>query len=150
LRIEIAGLVPGDDHDRLVVTGAATLNGTLAVELVNFTPSVGQTFEGMTFASRTGDFSALDLPCGAGFALQAQVNATNVVIEVIPGGSVPGDLNCDCAVDAGDVVPFALAVLDETAYDDAFPGCDRDNADLNDDLAVNAADVRHFLALILP
>ena len=63
LAIEIAGLVPGEDHDKLVVTGAANLAGTLDVTLLNgFTPNNGDTFDILDFASVTGDFSTLNLP----------------------------------------------------------------------------------------
>ena len=45
LALEIGGLVPGEDHDKLAVTGTADLNGTVAVELTGgFTPANNDTF----------------------------------------------------------------------------------------------------------
>ncbi|MEQ9408902.1 MAG: CARDB domain-containing protein, partial [Fuerstiella sp.] len=64
--VELGGLVPGTEHDRLNILGTATLAGTLNVSLINgFSPADGDEFEVLTFASRTGDFdtkNGLDLP----------------------------------------------------------------------------------------
>ena len=61
LNIEIGGLTAGSQFDRLIVTGAATLNGTLRVTRVNgFQPGAGNSFQVMTFASRSGNFSNLN------------------------------------------------------------------------------------------
>src|SRR5439155_11536246 len=57
LNIEIAGTTPGSQYDRLVVTGAAALAGTLTVSFLNgFTPSASDSFKVLQFASRTGTF----------------------------------------------------------------------------------------------
>ena len=46
LQIEIGGTTPGSQFDMLDITGAATLDGTLEVSLIDgFTPSVGDVFE---------------------------------------------------------------------------------------------------------
>jgi len=56
LNIRIGGLTAGTQFSRLTVSGsapAATLNGTLNVNLVNsFVPNIGNTFQIMTFQSR--------------------------------------------------------------------------------------------------
>jgi hypothetical protein len=56
----------------MTVTGAATLDGTLNVALVNgFTPALNDRFRFMTFGSRTGFFSAQNgLDLGGGLAFQ--------------------------------------------------------------------------------
>ncbi len=59
-----------------------------------------------------------------------------------------GDMNCDYAIDAGDIAPFHLAVTDPNAYAAAYPNCDRNNADINGDGAINATDVSLFWALL--
>jgi hypothetical protein len=52
LALEIGGLVPGDDHDKLVVMGIADLDGTVAVELTGgFGPSTGDEFDVLDFTS---------------------------------------------------------------------------------------------------
>lgn len=151
LAIEIGGTVPGTQFDRLVVSGMATLDGTLSVSFIDgFPPMVGQTFEVMTFASRNGTFANLALPCPGGVGVQVNVNATNVVVEIVPGGGTLGDLNCDCTVNLDDVEPFALALIDSIAYDDAFGPCVIDNADMNADLSVNAADLPGFIDALVP
>jgi hypothetical protein len=61
LSIEIGGTNAGTDFDQLVVTGAATLDGTLNVSLINgFVPDPGTTFTIMTFASYSGAFATLN------------------------------------------------------------------------------------------
>ena len=46
--------------DTIAVTGAATLAGTLNISLVNnFTPSAGQSYKVLTFASSSGDFATI-------------------------------------------------------------------------------------------
>jgi len=72
LVIEIGGLNPGpgasdpDDpdynngYDQINVTGTATLDGRLQIQLINtlnFNPSLGDSFEVMTFGSVVGDFA---------------------------------------------------------------------------------------------
>jgi hypothetical protein len=58
LSIELGGLSPGGEFDKLAASGSATLGGTLGISLINnFTPQVGDEFEIMTYASRTGEFS---------------------------------------------------------------------------------------------
>ncbi|HVS35748.1 MAG TPA: PKD domain-containing protein, partial [Gemmataceae bacterium] len=59
LNIEIGGTNPATpDFDQLLVSGTATLNGTLNVSLINgFTPTVGESFEILTFGLRSGDFA---------------------------------------------------------------------------------------------
>jgi hypothetical protein len=67
LNVDLGGTAAGQ-FDRLQVTGAATLGGTLNVSLVGgFLPAVGNTFEILVFASRTSDFATvtgLSLPNG--------------------------------------------------------------------------------------
>ncbi len=63
LAIELGGTTPDTDHDQLVVTGAATLGGTLEVTLINdFSPELGDTFTIMTYGSSTGSFDFASLP----------------------------------------------------------------------------------------
>ena len=59
--LQSAASTAGSQFDRLIVTGAATLNGTLRVTRVNgFQPGAGHSFQVMTFASRSGNFSNLN------------------------------------------------------------------------------------------
>jgi hypothetical protein len=65
LALEIGGLVPGDDHDKLVVNGIATLAGTLDVTLINgFTLAGDMLFDVLDFNSVVNDFTTFNLPTG--------------------------------------------------------------------------------------
>ncbi|HEX8073006.1 MAG TPA: LamG-like jellyroll fold domain-containing protein [Pyrinomonadaceae bacterium] len=75
LNVEIGGATPCTQYDQLNATGAASLNGTLAVSYINgFAPALGATFQPLTFASRTGTFSSVTGPVSAAY------NATNVTL----------------------------------------------------------------------
>jgi len=84
LKVGLGGTAAGQ-FDRLQITGAATLGGSLDVELVGgFLPAVGNTFEILTFASRVGDFgtiSGLTLP--AGHTLQYSPEATRARLVTV-------------------------------------------------------------------
>src|SRR5262249_29962417 len=60
LNLDLGGLTPGTQFDQLNVTGAATLDGTLNVNLTNgYVPAAGDQLTVMIFASGTGKFAAL-------------------------------------------------------------------------------------------
>ncbi len=62
LNMELGGLTPGTQHDQLVVTGTATLGGTLIVRLLpGYVPSATNMFSILTYGSVVGDFAAKDL-----------------------------------------------------------------------------------------
>jgi hypothetical protein len=61
----------------------------------------------------------------------------------------PGDLNCDGVVNAFDIGPFVLALIDPTGYYAAYPNCGYFYADVNDDAAVNVLDVDSFVTLLM-
>jgi hypothetical protein len=61
LVVEIGGPNAGTDFDQLAVTGQATLDGTLTVNLINgFVPNSGDSFEVLTFGSGTGAFATVN------------------------------------------------------------------------------------------
>ena len=59
------------------------------------------------------------------------------------------DMNCDGAVDAFDIDPFIIALLNPATYAESFPNCNRDLADMNQDGGVNAFDIDPFIAALL-
>ncbi len=61
---------------------------------------------------------------------------------------VPGDLNCDGAVNAFDIDPFVLALTAPDAYAATYPDCNILNADVNGDGVVNAFDIDPFVDLL--
>src|SRR5690606_38970037 len=82
LEVELAGHAPGDEHDRLVVTGEARLGGTLRLLLLDgFVPQTGDRFTIVTAAGVAGTFAALDLPDG----VEASVETTDSTAVLVIG-----------------------------------------------------------------
>ena len=83
LAITLAGLTPGTGFNNLVVGGAANLGGALVVSVTNgFQPPIGTQFQILSCASRSGVFSALNLPVGL------SVNYSNNGVFLVVSGSV--------------------------------------------------------------
>jgi len=82
LKVGIAGLASFDSYP---VTGTATLDGTLDINLKGgYEPALGNTFEIMTFASRVGTFNTVDgLAIGNGKKFDVVYNAGDVTLEVV-------------------------------------------------------------------
>jgi hypothetical protein len=84
LNSEIGGLTAGTLFDRLQITGAATLAGTLNVSLINnFSPIAGQNFAIVTFGSHgTTTFDTINgLDTGGGLVFNPIYNATNLTLQ---------------------------------------------------------------------
>lgn len=60
----------------------------------------------------------------------------------------PGDMNCDGVVNGLDVMPFVTALLNPAAYATTWPACEVNNADVNQDTAVNVSDVAAFVQCV--
>jgi hypothetical protein len=60
----------------------------------------------------------------------------------------PGDMNCDGAVDFGDINPFVQSLLGRKEYEAAHPDCHWMNGDVNGDLEVDFDDINPFVALL--
>lgn len=82
---------------------------------------------------------------GGSFSVSAGFWSAQVETPVV----TPGDMNCDGDVDASDVVPFAIALLDRADYVINYPGCMRINADMNGDQQVDGADIQAFLDTLI-
>ena len=76
-------------------------------------------------------------------ALAAAWSATS------PAMAQSGDMNCNGAVDANDIAPFVLALLDPAGYAAAYPSCNINRADMNADGLVNGGDTQLFVAAML-
>jgi len=83
-------------------------------------------------------------------AVLAGVTAGDWGIVEVGGAQNAGDLNCDSAVNVGDVPAFVLALIDPAAYAVQHPGCNINLADLNGDTINNGKDVAPFVNLIVP
>jgi T5SS/PEP-CTERM-associated repeat protein len=67
LQIEIGGTTAGSQYDQLLISGTATLNGTLAVSLTgNFLPGAGDSFNILDWSTLVGGFASLQLPALVG------------------------------------------------------------------------------------
>ena len=92
LNIDLGGLTAGSQFDQLAVTGTATLDGTLNVDLIGgFTPSPGDTFQIMTYASSTGTFATIN---GHGATYNPTYGSTGLTLTVVSplvvsGGAQP-------------------------------------------------------------
>jgi hypothetical protein len=89
LDISIGGTTAGSQYDQVKVTGAASLNGTLNVSLVNgFTPAVGSQFIIVNAGSLGGTFSTvngLSINGSEHFALS--YNGTEAILTVVAGAA---------------------------------------------------------------
>jgi hypothetical protein len=100
LAVELGGLIPGTQHDRVDVAGATALAGTLQVSLIDgFVPAAGSSFTVLTFPSATGVFSASNLPALPAVVWVIHYNPTSVVLEAA------GDQDEDGTPNAGDCAP---------------------------------------------
>lgn len=78
LNVELGGLNPATEHDQLVVGEGATLDGTLDVSLINgFSPGTGDSFQVMTYGSRTGTFATIN---GNGQTYTPNYNANDLTL----------------------------------------------------------------------
>ena len=85
LEIEMSGLEAGTEFDQLVVTGAATLGGTLRITLRDgYRPVVGDRFQVISAAGgATGAFDELDLPEGVTATVETSATGADLVITAI-------------------------------------------------------------------
>ncbi len=114
LRIELAGRDPGQ-YDQVVVSGAASLAGTIEVALTNgFTPVPGDTFPVFACASRIGTF-AITNGCnlGNGLVLVPEYR-TNGVFLVATGQAAPVTLTTPILT--GTDLTFSLSTTTGTSY----------------------------------
>ncbi len=105
LNIELGGLTPGDDYDRLEIDGTASIDGTLDVSLINsFVPAVGNSF-GILFANSGfgGSFHTLNLPDISGLGLQWQLNPGGSTLFLNVEAALQGDLDGDGFVGLSDL-----------------------------------------------
>ena len=145
---------PGVDHDLLVVTEAATLDGTLNVEFLDRhggLPAVGTEYRVMTYGSRVEGTSftrASGVLINTSLALVPLITDSDgdlVDDAVVLRVSVPGDVNLDNQVTISDLSTFALN-FDTTApngalYDDESGVHSWEIGDFNGDGSVTIADL---------
>ena len=149
LEIEIGGLTPITEHDVLQVTGTATLLGHIDVSLINgFVPSVGDTFDVVTFASRIGSPPLVNIE-GLPSAIDMLVHllTTSVQLE-FAARAASADCNGDAAIDEADFAALSNCLSGPALSGDPPPiatECRCADMDLDDD--VDLEDVALFQAV---
>jgi fibronectin-binding autotransporter adhesin len=90
LNIDLGGTVAGTKYDVLNVSGAASLGGTLNVDLLTgFTPVPGNTFDILNSSAVSGTFTITNLPTVTGDHWTITYNATDVVLTLVAGPVPP-------------------------------------------------------------
>lgn len=109
LEIEIGGVVPGTQHDRVAVASAVFLDGTLDVSTIGgYAPTLpGQSFTIVTAGERTGEFAAvIGTPSATLPGLYWTVSYTPTT-AVLTTSALAGDIDLDGDVDRTDAALFA-------------------------------------------
>jgi YVTN family beta-propeller protein len=104
VNIEVGGPTPGTEHDRLATSAAVTLDGAMNVALIDaFTPLAADSFEVLTFGTRTGNFSGVaPLALGGGLFLDTLWSATGMALvarRVVATDGSPIDLTTNTVSD---------------------------------------------------
>ncbi len=135
VQIEIRGLVPEDEFDRVSITGAAALAGVLDVSLLApFVPSVGDEFVILTAsAGVTGQFAQVVPPptLPGALALTTVYAPGSVTLRVDP--ACYPDCNADSTLNLADFGCFQTKFALQNSY-----------ADCNGDSLLNIADFGCF------
>ena len=86
LDVNIGGTSPTVNYDQYAIAGAAALSGTLNISLTNgFEPALSDSFEIMTFSSRSGSFdtvNGLSIGNGNQFVVDYQDNRVLLTVAV--------------------------------------------------------------------
>lgn len=107
LDTELAGVAAGTEFDRLVINGAALLDGTLQVALINdFAPVLGHTFAILSATGGvSGSFASAALPqLSSGLDWDIAYGANSVTLAVVEATVLAGDYNQNGVVDTADYV----------------------------------------------
>lgn len=132
MQFDITGAQP-EESDRFVITGEATLGGTLLVTYTGEGPTaVGVEYIAITAGSITGGFSEIVEQLGANRRAYVTVDPTEVLVFV----TCQGDLNADGTVNFADITAFI------TAFNAQLPA-----ADVNQDGVINFADTTLLIQL---
>ena len=152
LQMEIAGTIPGTNHDLVNLTGQAIVNGILEISLASgFSPDPADTFTMVASDNLVGSFDnalngqRLDTADGVGsfvvnYGIGSPFDEDRVVLSNFQNNLVAGDINGDGSVDLLDVAPFVEAIT---------AGGFLAVADINQDGIVDLLDVQPFIELLI-
>lgn len=137
--IDLGGSLEGTEFDRLVVGGAAQLDGELRVSLINgFNPAAHDSFSILTASQILGSFDSVDLPdLDPGLIWDVSYASNQLLLSISASVTYdPADFNDDGNVDGDDFAAW------KTGFG-ASTGAMREDGDSNGDSAVDGVD---FLA----
>ncbi|MBL8853988.1 MAG: PEP-CTERM sorting domain-containing protein, partial [Planctomycetaceae bacterium] len=90
LEMEIGGLAPGSQYDKLIDSGLLALNGTLKLILIDgYNPTAGATFDLIDWNSSIGSFANIDfslagLDTGLAWDTSALYTTGSVSVTAVP------------------------------------------------------------------
>lgn len=121
LKIEVGGVTPGTQHDRLVVTGNAEIGGQLDVPIVNgYVPQIGDSVTILTAANVTGEFSGLFAPelhaANPNVAVGINQTATAVQIDFVAPITTTQFTSTDPVVDWTDSTAWNTGVEPDSRH----------------------------------
>lgn len=87
LDIDIEGTIAGTQFDQLTISGAASLNGTLNLDLINgFVPTIGSMFDILNASSVTREFATVNgTSINGSEHFTVLYNSNNVTLDVVSG-----------------------------------------------------------------
>jgi hypothetical protein len=130
---------PCSDSMNLADQGTQTIS--------EFTGSIASQNRVVTLSSQIDMTSPLDPNFPDLGSIHVWGTATGSVY--VPYPVIAGDLNCDGAVDFGDINPFVLYLSNFAAWQTAYPGCPAENGDINGDGSFPSfGDINPFVALL--
>jgi hypothetical protein len=143
LTVELGGDPNCSAFDQLLITGTASLNGTLNIELIDgCQPSPNDTFviltAGQPITTTFADVTGQTLPNGYG--LIPVYNTNDVTLQVVT--CIPPDFTCDQCVNGLDLAAFVAHWQEGGCTADDWCG----GADLSQDGTVNMEDFSIFAA----
>jgi hypothetical protein len=118
LQIELGETMAGSSYDQLIVSGAASLGGSLQVALVSpFSPALGDRFDILDWGTRSGVFSTLQLPSLSGtLGWNTSALYLNGVLSVIDTNFLNGDFDRDGHINVADIAAAETALVDLNNY----------------------------------
>ncbi len=118
LNLQVLVNTTGTQHDQLIVSGLARLNGTLNLDFIGFSqPNAGQSLTLIQAAAFQGSFAEINLPdLSGGLRFVTRQTPTALVADVV---GMFGDYNHDGFVDAADFSVWrdTLGSVDSLAAD---------------------------------
>ena len=140
-----------EPNDVIATYSSSSVAGQLIVEIQN--PNLVPAGSSIGLIRDVGDCCFMGGTFGSvlvfGTNEPTSVSYQQHIISLAVGApSMPGDLNCDGAVNFNDINPFVLALSDPNGYAAAYPNCNIMNGDVNGDGHVDFQDINPFVALL--